>query len=73
MANGGRPPREAVRSAGIRELEIELQKVATPEEAERVGFGGSPTILFGSVDLFADTSLSVRYACRLYRLWLVPR
>jgi len=59
--------REALRSAGMGELEIQLQKVATPEEAERVGFGGSPTILFDSVDLFADTSPSVGYACRLYR------
>ncbi len=59
--------REALRLAGMGKLEIQLQKVATPEEAARVGFGGSPTILFDGVDLFADTSPSVGYACRLYR------
>ena len=59
--------REALRSAGMGELEIQLQEVAGPEEAERVGFGGSPTILLDGVDLFADTSPSVGYACRLYR------
>jgi hypothetical protein len=48
-------------------LEIQLQKVATPEEADRIGFGGSPTILFDGVDLFADASPSVGYACRPYR------
>jgi hypothetical protein len=48
-------------------LEIQLHKVATPEEAARIGFGGSPTILFDGVDLFADASPGVGYACRLYR------
>jgi len=59
--------REALRLAGMGKLEIQLQKVATPEEAARVGFGGSPTILFNGVDLFADASPGVGYACRLYR------
>jgi hypothetical protein len=58
---------EALRLAGMGKLEIQLQKVATPEEADRIGFGGSPTILFDGVDLFADASPSVGYACRLYR------
>ena len=59
--------REALRLAGMGELEIQLQEVATPEEAARVGFGGSPTILFNGVDLFVDASPGVGYACRLYR------
>jgi hypothetical protein len=55
-------PLEALRLAGMGKLEIQLQKVA-----DRIGFGGSPTILFDGVDLFADASPSVGYACRLYR------
>ena len=59
--------REALDVAGLREREIHLQKVETPEEADRIGFRGSPTILVNGEDLFADTSAATGFACRLYR------
>ena len=65
-SRGGQPG-EASPIVDAVQLEIELQEVTTPEEAEGVGFGGSPTILFDGVDLFADSSPGVGYACRLYR------
>ena len=42
------------------------QRVETPEEAERVGFGGSPTILVDGVDPFADPAGPAGFACRVY-------
>jgi hypothetical protein len=45
---------------------IDHQRVETPEDAERVGFGGSPTILVDGVDPFADPAGPAGYACRVY-------
>ncbi len=39
--------------------------VTTPEEAERAGMSGSPTILVDGVDPFGGAGASL--ACRLYR------
>ena len=41
--------------------------VTTVEEAERLHFRGSPTILIDGVDPFADPDAPVGSACRLYR------
>jgi hypothetical protein len=41
--------------------------VETAEEAERVGFRGSPSILVDGVDLFADAAPAVGLACRVYQ------
>lgn len=44
------------------------QLVETPEEAQRVGFRGSPTILLNGVDPFAAESDPVGgLSCRVYR------
>lgn len=43
---------------------IELQRVDTPDEADRIGFAGSPTILIDGHDPFPTES--VGFACRLY-------
>ena len=36
------------------------------EDAETIGFRGSPSMLVGGTDLFPDPSASVGLACRLY-------
>lgn len=40
--------------------------VATIEEAERVGFHGSPSILVNGVDAFAAGHAGIGLACRVY-------
>lgn len=40
--------------------------VDTLEDAEKIGFVGSPSILIGGVDAFPDPSASVGFACRIY-------
>lgn len=50
-----------------RDVEIDLQRIDTPEAAERVGFRGSPTILVDGDDPFADGESPVGLACRVYR------
>lgn len=42
------------------------QLVATSEEAEALGFRGSPSILLDGTDLFPDPSTVVGLACRRY-------
>ena len=42
-------------------------RVETVEEAERVGFHGSPSILVDGVDVFAGPGSSVGLSCRIYR------
>ncbi len=39
----------------------------TVEEAERVGFHGSPSILVDGVDVFAEADAGVGLSCRVYR------
>ena len=41
--------------------------VETLEDAERVGFHGSPSILVDGVDVFADPEAGVGLSCRVYR------
>ena len=59
--------RERLASAGVDPAAVHLVKVASPEEADRVGFHGSPTILVDGVDRFAESSSPAGYACRVYR------
>ena len=41
--------------------------VETIEEAERLGFHGSPSILVDGEDPFADADTAVGLSCRVYR------
>jgi hypothetical protein len=47
-------------------LTVTRHPVDTPEEAERVGFRGSPSILVDGVDPFADPDAPVGLSCRVY-------
>lgn len=58
--------RQALRDLGRPDEPILHQRVESPEEAEQVGFGGSPTILVDGVDPFPDPSGPAGYACRVY-------
>ncbi len=59
--------REALTRVGRAEVRVEHQRVATPEEAEAVGFRGSPTVRVNGRDPFADADTPVGLACRVYR------
>lgn len=58
--------RLALVELGLPDHVIDHQRVESPEDAERVGFGGSPTILIDGVDPFADPTGPAGYACRVY-------
>jgi len=49
------------------EVEVTYQTVETPEEAERVGFHGSPTILVDGRDPWAEHGGPFGLSCRIYR------
>jgi len=49
------------------DLTVTRHLVETLEEAERVGFQGSPSILVDGVDVFADPEAGVGLSCRVYR------
>jgi hypothetical protein len=47
-------------------FELTYQLVATPEEAELLGFRGSPTIQVDGVDRFSPDGAPIGFACRVY-------
>ena len=58
------------RLRGLRDelsFDLERQLVETPEEAERVGFRGSPTVLVDGRDVFATGDEPVGLACRIHQ------
>lgn len=62
---------DAVLAALIGQLGIEARvtytKVESPEEAERLGFQGSPTVLIDGEDPWASADAPVGLSCRVYR------
>ena len=48
-------------------LTIEYQLVTSAEDAERVSFRGSPTILIDGADPFAAGDEPIGLSCRIYR------
>lgn len=57
--------RVALARAGHTEPPTHVE-VTTPEDAERLSFRGSPTVLLDGVDPFADASAPVGLCCRVY-------
>ena len=49
------------------DVTVTRHEVATAEEAERLNFGGSPSILVDGVDPFGGPGTTVGLTCRLYR------
>jgi hypothetical protein len=57
---------EALRSAGRVDITVQRRLVETAEQAEDVGFTGSPTIRIDGTDPFATGTEQVGLACRVY-------
>jgi hypothetical protein len=57
---------DAMRRAGLDKRWLRYRTVATPEEADAVGFPGSPTMLIDGSDPFAGESAPVGFTCRIY-------
>ncbi len=49
------------------DVTITRQRVDTAEDATRLGFRGSPSILLDGVDAFADGDAAVGLSCRRYQ------
>ncbi len=58
--------REAIAVAGLA-VTPQYVKVETPEDAERLSFRGSPTVLVDGADAFADASAPVGLSCRVFQ------
>ncbi|WP_407319232.1 thioredoxin family protein [Isoptericola halotolerans] len=52
---------------GRDDVHLTRRRVTTPEEAVRLGFHGSPSILVDGVDPFAEPGADTGLACRIYR------
>lgn len=59
--------RVALAELGATDVVLRRQLVDTVEEAERVGFLGSPTILINGADPFAAPGATPGLSCRVYR------
>lgn len=46
---------------------VEMVNVASPGEAEVIGFRGSPTVLLDGIDPFFDGAAPVGLSCRIFR------
>lgn len=49
------------------DVTVNHQLVDSVEEAERLGFHGSPSILLEGADVFADPDAAVALSCRMYQ------
>jgi hypothetical protein len=58
---------EALRSVGADPDAVNYEVVTTVEQAEALGFRGSPTILVDGIDPFADPDAPAGLTCRIYR------
>jgi len=59
--------REAVTRAGRNDVRVQHRLVTTAEQAEAVGFRGSPTVLVNGEDPFAETDAPAALSCRVFR------
>jgi hypothetical protein len=58
--------RLAMIAAGNADIAVSRHRVDTLEEAERLDFHGSPSILVDGVDVFAQPGAGVGLSCRVY-------
>jgi hypothetical protein len=59
--------REALRAEGMADVEPVLERVETPEDAERLQSIGSPTIIIDGRDPFAGAEAAFGLTCRVYQ------
>lgn len=57
---------EALAVAGL-SVTPQYVQVESPEEAERLAFRGSPTVLIDGADPFADAGAPVGLSCRVFQ------
>lgn len=57
---------EALAMSGRDDVTVSRRRVETPEQAEELGFLGSPTIRIDGTDPFATGAEQVGLACRVY-------
>jgi hypothetical protein len=57
----------ALDAVGRCDTEVRFRLVRTAEEAQELGFVGSPTVLVDGIDPFARTDAAIGLSCRLYR------
>jgi hypothetical protein len=62
---GGRT-QSALAQAGVQGAAIEYRLLSSPEDAAKVPFAGSPTILIDGVDAFPSDGRTSDLACRVY-------
>ena len=58
---------EAAREIGLSDGVMCFQRVETDEEAQRIAFRGSPTILIDGIDPFAEPDALAGLMCRVFR------
>ena len=58
---------EALRAEGMTDIEPVLERVETAEDAERLRFIGSPTIIVNGWDPFAGAEEAFGLTCRVYQ------
>ena len=58
--------RGALAELGIDDAAVSSTMVGTPEEAKRLGFGGSPTVLIDGRDAVPGAPAAAGLACRVY-------
>jgi hypothetical protein len=56
----------AIERSGV-EVDVRLEPVETEEDANRLRFHGSPTILVEGIDPFAEESAPFGLSCRVYQ------
>jgi hypothetical protein len=59
--------RDALRAEGMADVEPVLERVETAEDAERLRFIGSPTILVDGRDPFAGAEAAFGLTCRVFQ------
>lgn len=59
--------RQALDAMGHGDVSVDHEKIETAEDAERLAFIGSPTVLIDGSDPFARPGAPVGLACRVYR------
>jgi len=62
----GRRAHVALEAAGVFDATIEYRLLAKPEDAARVPFAGSPTLLINGIDAFPGGDRTTDLACRVY-------
>jgi hypothetical protein len=58
---------ERLAAVGVDPGVVRFVSVASPAEAEAIGFRGSPTVVVDDEDRFAAASAPAGFACRVYR------